>query len=425
MIVFRFFIFLFFSAFYWISYLFSAIGKSEKEREFLRGKYIYRYLLQMGPVYIKMGQVLATRSDLIPEAVILQLRKLQDDVPHMDEKDTQKILEQELGQPIEEIFSEFSFKPVGSASIAQVHAGVLHTGQKVAVKIVKKGIRDQLEENLKIIQFLISTVHSLIPSIQHLNLPERLEELKVLLMAQADMTQEARLQSAIYINLKNHPYARVPAIVKELCTSNMLVMEFVEGIPGKNAHLVELPPEKLARRLQYAIYTMLYLDGLCHGDPHPGNIFFTKDGKIILVDFGITVQISEDEKWGLSSFYYACTRQEWDIAVERFTRYFVTNKGNIFPNWAQYQKDIEAVLKKHFDETSHIWSTVRAFQDVVVVLKKYHAQYTTNFTKIELLFLSNEGFITQIDPDIDLWENARQFNDRYSPYMNPKVRKKF
>lgn len=423
--IFRLFIFLFFTALNLGIYFFSAIGKSQTERELLRGKYIHRYLLQMGPVYIKIGQVLATRSDLIPEAVILQLRKLQDDVPHMKEKDTREILEQEFAKPIEAIFSEFSFKPVGSASIAQVHAGVLHTGQKVAVKIVKKGIRNQLEENLKIIQFLISTVHSLMPSIRHLNLPERLEELNVLLMAQADMTQEAQQQSAIYTNLKTHPYARVPAIVQELCTSNILVMEFMEGIPGKNAHLVELPPSKLAQRLQHTIYTMLYLDGLCHGDPHPGNIFFTKDGNIIFVDFGITVQMSEDEKWGLSSFYFACTRKEWDIAVERFTEHFVTNKSNIFQNWAQYQKDVEAVLKKHFDQTSNIWSTVKVFQDFVVVLKKYRAQYTTNFTKVELLFLSCEGFLTQIDPDIDLWENARQFNDRYSPYMNPEVKKTF
>ncbi|RCJ24930.1 aminotransferase [Nostoc sp. ATCC 43529] len=426
LIALRFLFLVLYSIFYWLKYIFASMNKSKKEQNILRGQYIYQYLLKSGPVYIKMGQVLATRPDIIPSEIASELRKLQDDVPHMDENDTRRILKQEYSQPIEDIFSEFSFKPVASASIAQVHAAVLHTGQKVAVKVVKKNIRKQLEKNLKIIQVLVSTAHSLIPSIKHLNLPVRLQELKILLVAQADMTQEAQKQSAIYTNLKSHPYAYVPTVIKELCTSNILVMEFVEAIPGKNVRQVDMPPSKLARRLQHSIYTMLYLDGLCHGDPHPGNIFFTKDGKIIIVDFGITVELSEDEKWGLSSFYFACTRREWDIAVERFTKHFVTNKTNkLFDNWVEYQKDLELILLKHFDESNNRWSTVSFFRDFVVVLKKYGAQYTTNFTKVELLFLTCEGFLTQIDPDIDLWENARQFNDRYSPYMNQGVKKTF
>lgn len=399
--------------------------KAPQDKEKLLGNLLQESLLSLGPIYIKLGQVLATRSDLFPSGIILALRQLQDEVPHMNESTTIAILQQEFKRPLEEIFTEICLIPLASASIAQVHRGVLISGQAVAIKLVKRNIRQQLEDNLNLIQLLVWIAHHLLSRVKQLNLPERLTELKSLLLAQVDMTQEAAKQEAIYLNFKQHPYVRIPALFKELCTSNMLVMEFVEGIPGKKVHQCLLEPSQLARRFQDTIYTMLYMDGLCHGDPHPGNLFFTESGEIIFIDFGITVELSEDEKWGLSSFYYACTRQEWDIAVERFTHYFVTKKEYIDQNWKSYDIAMQEVFKRHFDEKKDRWSTIGYFNDVNQILHAYNAQYTTNFTKAELVFLSCEGFATQINPNIDIWANARKFTDRYSPYMNSNVKQIF
>ena len=425
MIIWRFLTFVFLTLFYTLRYWVAAWNASPQEKEALRGHHLYDYLLKMGPLYIKMGQILATRSDLVSDKVVEKLRQLQDDVPPMNEADTRKILFDNLQRPVEKIFQEFDFTPVASASIAQVHYGVLTTSQKVAVKIVKKNVQKQLQQNILLIRFFLKLIHQLVPSVRSLNLPSRFEELSTLLLSQTDLVHEAAQQEAVYLNFKNHPYVKVPSLVPELCNSNIIVMEFVEAIPGKQAHLCQLPPQQLARRFQETIYTMLYLDGLCHGDPHPGNIFFTKEGEIILVDFGITVELSEDEKWGLSSFYYACTRKEWKIAVERFTKYFVVSTEQLREYWDKYQKEIIQVLRKHFNDKTECWSTISYFQDVNKVLKSYNAQYTTNFTKVELVFFSCEGFITQIDPKIDVWKNARKFTDRYSPYMNHKVKEYF
>ncbi len=425
MILLRFLSSFFVTSVYLVGYWFSTLGKTDKQRRFLRGQWVYKYLLTMGPLYVKMGQILATRSDLIDDELSTQLRQLQDDAPPTSEEYVKLLLTQELGRPIESVFSTFSWKPVASASIAQVHEAVLTTGQRVAVKIVKKNIRKQLAQNLSIARLSVNLAHKLLPSVRHLNLPVRFEELYTLLLSQTDLRQEAEHQEAVYTNFKGHPYVRVPMLIPELCTSSIIVMEFMEGIRGKDAHQVDFPPSQLARRLQETIYTMLYMDGLCHGDPHPGNIFFSKTGDIILLDFGITVQLSENEKWGLSSFYYACTRKEWDIAVNRFTQYFVTNKSKVQQEWKQYQQEMAEVLKLHFDERTSRWSTITYFQDVNQVLRKYEAQYTTNFTKVELVFLSCEGFISQIDPEIDIWANARKFTDRFSPYMNSTVKATF
>ena len=423
--LFQFFKFVSFTLAYLCGYFIITLGKSKEERTLKQGKWLCRYFLHMGPVYIKIGQILATRSDLIPKNWVPILRELQDNVPYMDEADTRKVITQDLPLAFEEIFSEFSFRPLASGSIAQVHSATLISGQKVAIKVVKKNVRHQLEQNLDIIRVFVAILNFLVTSVRELGLPKRLQEIRALLIVQADMKQEAQKQEEVYTNFKNHPYVKVPAVIKEFSTSNLLFMEFVEGIPGKDVRKVELQPHILARRFQDTIYTMLYMHGICHGDPHPGNIFFTKDGSIFLLDYGITVRLSEDEKWGLSSFYYACTRKEWDIAVERFTQHFVTNKDYIGQNWNHYEREIRNVLQYHFDVSKTQWSTVSYFQDVSKVLRKYHACYTTNFTKVELVFLSCEGFATQIDPDIDIWDNARKFTDRYSPYISPEVKETF
>jgi glutamate-1-semialdehyde 2,1-aminomutase len=425
MIIIQFLIFLCWTNYYGLRFGFSVIGKSRQLRQKLQGKWLRRYLLKMGPVYIKIGQILATRSDLLNPEIITYLRTLQDDVPPSPIQYIEEILNQELPAPIAEVFEEFNWQPMASASVAQVHSGLLRTGQKVAVKIVKKNVRQDLQKNLKLINFIIKILHFCSSYIRQLNLPTRFQEIQGLLLAQANMRQELQKQKAIFVNFKNHPYVQIPLVFEDWCTESILVMEFIEGVHLKNIEKITLPKEKLARRLQDTLYTMLYMDGLCHGDPHPGNIFFTIEGKIIPIDYGITVELNEDEKWGLSSFYYACTRKEWAIAVDRFTQFFVTEKDQILKNWPKYQQDLEKVLHYHFDVKNDQWSTVGYFQDINQILKKYNACYTTNFTKVELVLLSGEGIVSQIDPKVDIWANACKFTDRFSPYMSSNVKATF
>jgi glutamate-1-semialdehyde 2,1-aminomutase len=410
---------------YGTGYLLTSIGKSPAQKGALQGAWLRRYFLRLGPLYIKIGQILATRSDLLSKEAIAELRTLQDDVPPVAGHKIRALLEAHYGRPLETVFKDFSPESIASASIAQVHAAVLATGEKVAVKVVKPGVKTRLERNLTALQWVVNATHFLVPPLRQLNAPDRVREVATLLRSQTDMVEEARNQEALYENFKQHQYVRIPKLYAAFCGPQVLVMEFVEGIRGKDFANVDLPPEQLARRLQDTVYTMLYMHGVCHGDPHPGNIFFTKDGTYIFVDFGITVYMTEDEKWGLSSFYYACIRQEWDNAIERFTRHFVTKKEGITGREAEYREALGAVLRRHFDTVRNQWSTSEFFRDINEVLKKFGAQYVTNFTKAELALTSCEGFANQIDPTIDVWENARGFSDRFSPFMNDTVRATF
>lgn len=394
-------------------------------RDQRRADAILAFLLRMGPIYIKMGQIAATRSDLLPPSWVDTLRVLQDQTPHMSEEQTRRAIERELGAPLTATFASFDLRPVASASVAQVHLAELRDGRRVAVKLVKDAVPEQIEESLTSLRTVVRLVHGAVAPVRYLELPSRFDEVARLLRPQADMTREAAQQQRIHANLNGHPFAKVPAVVPELVTRRMLVMEYMEGIAGKHAETVGFPRAQLAQRLQDIIYTMLYMHGICHGDPHPGNVMFTPKGEVILLDYGITAELTEDEKWGLSSFYYACTRREWSIAVDRFTRHFVAAGPALHERRAAYDAEMVEVLRHHFDISTNQWSTIAYFNDVNAVLRRYDSRYTASFTKVELVFLSGEGFATQIDPDIDIWANARKFTDRYSPYMSAEVERRF
>ncbi|ATL69252.1 aminotransferase class III-fold pyridoxal phosphate-dependent enzyme [Nocardia terpenica] len=408
-----------------VEYSAGAVRRRHRGRDQRRADAILAFLLRMGPIYIKIGQIAATRSDLLPESWVDTLRVLQDQTPHMTEDQTRRATERELGGPLEQTFRSFDLVPIASASVAQVHAAELHDGRRVAVKLVKDSVPEQIEESLRSLGTMVKLVHGTVSPVRDLDLPKRFDEVARLLRPQADMTHEADRQQRIHRNFAAHPYVKVPAVLPELITRRMLVMEYMDGVAGKHAGAVGFPGPRLAQRLQDVIYTMLYMHGMCHGDPHPGNVMFTAEGELILLDYGVTVELSEDEKWGLSSFYYACTRKEWDIAADRFTRHFVVAGPLLRERRADYDAEMIEVLRYHFDISTNQWSTVAYFNDVNGLLRKYDSRYTTNFTKVELVFLSCEGFATQIDPGIDIWSNARKFTDRYSPYMSAEVERRF
>ena len=409
---------------YLIEHLSSRYRTVLSRRE-AQGRLLVSYLAYLGPIYIKMGQILATRTDLIPKEWAAALRQLQDAAPRMRENQALKIIQREIRDVLVEVV-EIEPTPIASASIAQVHRGRIIGGEVVAIKIIKNGVRRRVYSGTAVLGALARIAHALLPTIRRYDVPSRFAEISRLLRQQTNLLQEALQQQAIRENFRGHPFVRVPRVHGHLCTERILVMEFIDAIPGTQLERVPFPRARLARRFQDAIYTMLYMHGIAHGDPHPGNVMFTPTGEVILLDFGITVELTEDEKWGLSSFYYAAIRKEWQVAASRFTEHFVAHLrklGNA--EEIEYYRAIEEILVYHFETNSNQWSTIKYFRSIEAVLRNYGLRYTTAFTKVELVFLSCEGFATQIDPSIDIWENARAFVDRYSPYISKEVRHRF
>jgi glutamate-1-semialdehyde 2,1-aminomutase len=404
---------------------FGLAGLGTDSKDVKRSIVVRRYLLRMGPLYMKGGQVLATQTGMLSKRSTDEFRNFFSDLPPMSRRALRKTLDRNLGAPIDKVFATFDLTPVAVGSVAQVHVATLPDGRKVAVKVVKRGVRERLTASGWLIAMLLRVVHTLVPPLRKFDAPDMFAEIRPLLVSQCDMELEARTQRECGANFAKHPYARVPHPVDELCTEDILVMDFMEGTPGQDPEQAGFPRDQLAQRLMDTFYSAVFFHGFYHVDPHPGNILFLENGGLGLLDFGLFGRLTEDEKWDLASFYYACIRKDWDIAVERMTRAFVLHPGKIYENYPAYTAELEQILRHHFEDESSRWSTMNFFDDGTRVLRKYNARVTTSFSLLAIGLLTGEGFVSQTDPDIDIWDNARRFTDRFSPYMSTEVQERF
>lgn len=398
----------------------AAKAGTKKEEGARMGRFLTKLAMAGGPFYIKLGQILSTRSDLLPLGAIHALQKLQDDVPADNFSVIKATLEATYNKPLDEVFDEFEEVPIASASIAQVHRARLKTGEVVAVKVRRRGVKSQMMRSLRFMTGITNMMDRMIPKMRKMHARSRMAEIRRLLSDQLDFRIELHNLQQLRRNFINHQYVSTPQPYTDLCYENVLVMEFIDGVRALDFEKINVSPKLMATRLQNAIYTMMYFDGVLHGDPHPGNMIFSADGKITFIDFGIVAYLTEDEKWGLSSFYYAATNYQWPLAVRRFTNCFVLSETDLSEN-PSYCEEMTKVLQYHFQEQADAWNTMEFFNDVTRVINAYGGTYTPNFTKVELALMSCEGFASQMDPDIDIWQNARDFSDQYSPFVSEEI----
>lgn len=411
------------ASYHGIRYLFRKKGNSETRSKEILAEELHKFLLSMGSFYIKMGQILSTRADLFPKEVIDKLKTLQDDVPAMSRHKLDKALKQEFHQPIDEVFDDFDYEPIASASIAQVHRATLKTGEHVVVKIVRQGVDRELKEALTLVKAIASLISRFDKTKRDMR--NRIRLIADMLLLQTDLKNELSNHGKLKKMFDGHPYLLVPDMYPEYCTERMLVMEYVDAIPGKRHEEVDLPKEMLAQRLLDVVYTMIYQYGTTHGDPHPGNVFFTKDGKIILIDYGIVASMTEDEKWAFGAYFYSAVQKNWDFAATYFDENFIEDTPQDPETYQRYIKDLKEVLRWHFELRDVKWSTIGFLTDLNNVLIKYGAANTTTYARTEFAIISAEGFITQINPDVDLWTSAVRYSDYYSPYLPEKAKERF
>lgn len=401
-----------------------GVRRSSEPAEQL-GALLRDYLLRMGPLYVKAGQVLGTQSGLLPKTATDAFRSFFSDLPAMSERSLRRTLDRNLPDPVEHVFAWFEVAPIAVGSVAQVHRAQLPDGTAVVVKVVKRGVNERLRTSSWLMSLTLSVAHAVVPGLRRYDLPGHFAEIRPLLVGQCDMRAEAEAQNEIALNFRNHPHVRVPATFADLSGDDVLVMEHFIGTRGQDVDRVDHSRPALAERLQDAFYCMAYFHGVFHVDPHPGNIMFGPSGEIQLLDFGLVGRLTEDEKWELASFYYACVRREWALAIDRFTRAFVVGAERLETDPDGYRTELVDILRRHFESETSRWSTMEFLDDATLVLRRRGARLTTAFSLLALAFLTGEGFISMVDPDIDIWGNARRFTDRFSPYMSDELQAQF
>lgn len=247
-------------------------------------------LEELGPTFIKFGQVLSSRRDLLPDDIYWELCKLQDGVPPFEGEKARALVESELGKPIADLFASFSITPVGGASIAQVHPAMLLDGTKVAVKVQRPDITKVIELDLAILHDFARFADKHVPDLSGINPVGVVEEFSATLLKELDFTHEADNAERFYKQFDGNKAIHVPRICRELSNPRVLTMEFVSGLSIKDPEVLRqagIDPIALADRITHLIYEQVFDFGFFHGDPHPGNMYVLPDGAIALIDYGM------------------------------------------------------------------------------------------------------------------------------------------
>jgi ubiquinone biosynthesis protein len=286
-----------------------------------RGRRLRETFDELGPTFVKFGQLLSTRPDVVPPDIVVELRKLQDDVSPFPFPQVEQVISEELGQPIERLFVDFVEQPIAAASIGQVHEAVLPNGRRVAVKVQRPSAPRQIEADLALLYQAASIAKDRVRALDFIDARSLVDEFARSLREELDYRQEARNATTFHRNFVGHPHVRIPRVYWSYTSGRVLTLEFLDGTKIADLHPGELSDDE-RRRLAYAMaeawMTMVFRHGIFHGDPHPANILMLgHPERIGLVDFGQAGRLSDEDMSKLTALFIDAAAENVDALPKR------------------------------------------------------------------------------------------------------------
>jgi len=371
----------------------------------------------LGPIFVKFGQMLSTRRDLLPPDIADELAKLQDAVPPFPAAAVIATLTRCYRKPVDEVFAEFDRTPAASASVAQVHFARLPDGTPVAVKVLRPGIEDVIAHDLALMHTAAGVMERLSAEARRLRPREVVAEFEKTIRDELDLTREAANCSQLRRNFRSSPLLLVPEIYWDYTTQEVLVMERMSGIPiGHIDELVRagIDRKRLARAGVEIFFTQVFRDGYFHADMHPGNIFVAVDlankGKYIALDFGIMGTLSEKDKSYLAQNFLAFFRRDYHrVATAHIESGWVPADTRV----DELEAEIRVVLEPIFDRPLREISLGKVLVSLFRASRRFNVQVQPQLTLLQKTLLAVEGLGRQLDPDLDLWVTAKPFLERW------------
>ena len=376
-----------------------------------------RTLEDLGPIFVKFGQILSTRRDLLPEDVADEFASLQDRVPPFSGGVAVAIVRDALGRPVDEIFGEFSREPLASASIAQVHAARLKDGREVVVKVVRPGIEKVIRRDVSLLRLIADLAHRYWPDAGRLHPREVVAEYEKTILDELDLLREAASASQLRRNFEGSDLLYVPEVCWEYTQRRVMVMERVSGIPISNVDALRdagIDLRILAERGVEIFFTQLMRHNFFHADMHPGNIFVDRAHpdrpSYIAVDFGIMGSLSEqDQRYLAENFLAFFNRDYRRVAELHVESKWVPSDIRI----DEFEAAIRSVCEPIFDRPLREISFGRVLVQLFQTARRFHMEVQPQLVLLQKTLLNIEGLGRQLYPDLDLWETAKPFLDRW------------
>ena len=373
---------------------------------------IRKALEDLGPIYVKFGQILSTRRDLLPDDIAEELARLQDQVPPFPGARAKAMIEAAEGQPVGEVFLAFDETPLASASIAQVHAARLHDGTDVVVKVLRPNIRQYIRRDVSLLRTIADMAERYWKESRRLRPCEVIAEFEKTLYDELDLLREAANASQLRRNFKDSDMLYVPEVYWTYCRPNVMVMERISGISVSNIGALRasgIDLKALSERGVELFFTQVFRHNFFHADMHPGNIFVSPLGRYMAVDFGIMGTLNPVDQRYLAENFLAFFRRDYRRVAELHVESEWVPSGTRVDEFESAIRTVcEPIFEKPLKEISFGNVLLRLFQTA----RRFNMEIQPQLVLLQKTLLNIEGLGRQMYPDLDLWQTAKPFLER-------------
>ncbi|HWJ44193.1 MAG TPA: AarF/ABC1/UbiB kinase family protein, partial [Gaiellaceae bacterium] len=374
-----------------------------------RGRHLREMLDELGPTFVKFGQLLSTRPDIVPPDIIAELRGLQDDVRPFPYADVEKTVREELGQPIERLFTEFDERPLAAASIGQVHRAMLPNGRQVVVKVQRPNAPRQIEADLALMYQAARLAKERMRALDFIDMNEIVDEFGRSIRQELDYRLEARNAEAFHKNFAGHPHVAIPRVYWTYTRSRVLTLEYLEGVQLADLDLEHWSLDQ-RRRLAYLIaetwMTMIFRHGFFHGDPHPANVLVLSPDRIGLVDFGLTGKLTDEDMSKLTRLFIDAASENIEMLPRRLSDLGVRYPKN---REEQFVSELRELYHRYYGASLQEIDPLQLIREAFALIYTMNLRLPARFVMLDKAIATLASVGIELYPDFNVFEVAKPY----------------